>query len=478
VNATHKMDRPLIALVLVMGLGAMMPTLDATVVNVGVHTLGQRLHASLAQVQWVSTAYLLSVAVSAPLAGWAVDRYGGRRIWMLGLLMFVLGSALCSAAWSIQSLAVCRVLQGAGGGFVEPTMLTVLARAAGPHRLGRVMALTSVPITLGPALGPLLGGVILAHLSWRWLFLVNVPIGLVAALASRRVVPRLEEAHNRRSRFDVIGLLLMGPGFATVLYGLSQSTGPSGFLAPRAVVPMLVGIGLITAYVVHALRTKVVPLIDVRLFSGAAFSVCAAIMTLIGAIFYAALFILPLYYQDVHGRSVLAAGLLMAPLGVGAMLSMTVAGRIADRYGPRIPVCLALGGVCIALLPFAIPEARVSSLGLGVCAFLVGFCLPLASTPVLAAIYVTVKPASVASATSSIYILNQLGASFGVALTALTVQRRLHDGASAAAAFGSAFWLLAGAAAIAVFVCRVLPRHRAGPAGDTVEQPVLTADPR
>jgi len=458
----HELDRPLVLLVLAMGLGAMMPTLDATVVNVGVHTLGESLHADLATTQWIGTGYLLAVAISAPLAGWAVDRFGGRRIWGIGLSAFIIGSLLCSVAWSIESLIACRVAQGMGAGLVEPTMLTVLARAAGPHRLGRVMALTSAPITVGPALGPIVGGTILAHLSWRWLFLANVPIGLMALTLSARFVPAQAVAETERHRLDFVGLVLIAPGFAAVLYAWSQTAGPSGFASPRVLIFLAIGVCLIAAFVAHALRTTVAPLIDVRLFRNRAFAASATIMALVGAIFFGALFLLPLYFQEVHGRGVLAAGVLLAPLGCGALLSMSVAGRVADRYGPRIPACLAMASVGLGASMYALSGQGTSEIWLGGCAALIGFSLPLAATPILSALYYTVPPAAASSATSSMYILNQMGASLGIAVVALVLQQQLQVGRAADAAFSLAFWWLAGGAALGVLGALLLPAKRLG----------------
>lgn len=182
------LDGALLTLVGVMVLGGMMSYLDATIVNVGISTLGGEFHASLATVEWVTTGYLLAVALAIPLAGWAMVRFGAKRMWLLGLSVFLAGSTLCAFAWNAESLIAFRIVQGLGGGMVDPIMMTVVAGAAGPARVGRVMGLVSVPITLGPVVGPIIGGLLLDNLSWEWMFLVNIPFALAAIVLAVRVL--------------------------------------------------------------------------------------------------------------------------------------------------------------------------------------------------------------------------------------------------------------------------------------------------
>jgi MFS family permease len=161
--------------------------------------LGREFHAPLSSIQWVSTAYLLAVAMVIPLAGWAVERFGGKRMWMLSLALFFGGSVLCGLAWSAGSLIAFRAVQGIGGGMMLPLLQAILAQAAGPRRLGRLMSAVAVPALLAPILGPVIGGVILDGLSWRWIFFVNVPVCTIALLLAWRGMPDSESAANSGS---------------------------------------------------------------------------------------------------------------------------------------------------------------------------------------------------------------------------------------------------------------------------------------
>src|SRR3954464_1008220 len=219
----RELGRPVLAAAAVVVCGAVMTILDSTIVNVAIKRLGLEVDARLSTIQGVSTAYLLAIAAVIPLAGWAVDRYGTRRVFMTAVAAFAGGSLLCGLAWSAESLIAFRVLQGLGGGMVMPVGMTILAGAAGPDRMGRVMALVGVPMLLAPAIGPVLGGALLDGASWRLIFFINLPVGVLALVLAARGLPR--EAGSRRAARDVLGLALLSPGLAALVAGLAAPAG-------------------------------------------------------------------------------------------------------------------------------------------------------------------------------------------------------------------------------------------------------------
>src|SRR5438552_10536021 len=186
----ERLGREMLVLGGVFVLGAIMTVLDLTVVNVAIRTLCRALHASIGTIQWVVTGYMLAFASVIPLTGWASERFGAKRVWIASLLLFLVGSALAGAAWSLPSLIVFRVVQGLGAGMILPVGQTILAQAAGPERMGRVMSVIGVPMLLAPVFGPVLGGAILDSVSWRWNFYVKLPIGAVALFAAQRLLPQ------------------------------------------------------------------------------------------------------------------------------------------------------------------------------------------------------------------------------------------------------------------------------------------------
>src|SRR5579862_2889495 len=179
-------------------IGSIMSILDTTIVNVALETLGRDLHKPIADTQWVITGYMLSLAAVIPITGWAARRFGAKPVYLLSLVLFTAGSALCGVAHSLDQLIVFRVIQGVGGGMILPLGQLLMATAAGPKRMGRVMSLVSVPAMLAPILGPTLGGLIVDNASWRWIFYVNVPIGIAAVIAALRTLPSPERAPTDR----------------------------------------------------------------------------------------------------------------------------------------------------------------------------------------------------------------------------------------------------------------------------------------
>src|SRR3954471_22072836 len=231
------LDRKLLAVAGVVVLGAIMSILDTTVVNVAINTLSRDFDTSLSTIQWIVTGYTLALATVIPLTGWGADRFGTKRLYMLSIALFISGSALAGLAWSGGALIGFRILQGLGGGMLMPAGMTILTRAAGPQRVGRVMAIMGVPMLLGPILGPILGGWLVDDVSWRWIFFINVPIGIAALALSLRVLPR--DRPQPAERLDVLGLALLSPGLAALIYGLAETNSAGGFASPRVLVPAL-----------------------------------------------------------------------------------------------------------------------------------------------------------------------------------------------------------------------------------------------
>src|SRR5947208_1718009 len=232
--------------------GSIMSILDTTIVNVALDRLGRELHTSIANIQWVVTGYLLSLAAVIPISGWAGRRFGAKQVYLTSLVLFTGGSVLCGIATSANELIAFRVLQGVGGGLILPVGQLMMASAAGPRRMGRVMSVVAVPAMLAPILGPALGGLILDNASWRWIFFVNVPIGAAAILLGLRGLPRGER--QDAGRLDVLGLVLLVTGMPLITYGLAEVGKTGGFSSAKVTVPIVAGLGLVALFIAHARR--------------------------------------------------------------------------------------------------------------------------------------------------------------------------------------------------------------------------------
>src|SRR6516165_6461866 len=466
-------------------LGSIMSILDTTIVAVALATLARDFHTSVTTIQWVATGYLLALAMVTPVSGWAVDRYGAKRVWMLSTFLFILGSSLCGLAWSADSLIAFRVLQGVGGGMLLPVGQSILARAAGPQRMGRVMSIIGVPMVMGPVLGPVLGGLIVSNYSWRWIFFVNVPIGIVALILSRRWLPADSQDELVPSAFDRLGFCLLGPGLASLLYALSQVGTEGSYTSAPVLISFLLGVGLLVAFVLHALHVKN-PLVELHPFKNRNFTIANICIFVIGATLFGSMFLLPIYYQVARGQEAWQAGLLMAPQGLGAACIMRWAGSVTDRVGPRRVVPFGILLMAAATLPFCFVTTSTSEVLLAVALFFRGLGLGLSMMPVTAAAYYDLNHAEIPKASTVMNIVRLVGGSVATALFAVVLERQIVSNVTAAgikipggsagivgataklpppvadavaAAFAHTFWWSVGAIMLAFIPTLFLPNH-------------------
>ena len=282
-------------------LGAIMSVLDTTIVNVALHDLSIDLHASLSGIQWVITGYLLSLAAVIPVTGWAVRRYSARRLYLIALVVFTAGSALCALATNSGELIAFRVLQGVGGGMLTPIGQMILVKAAGPRNLPKVMSLIGVPIVLAPVFGPTLGGLLLQSVGWQWIFMINVPVGVLALTMAWRLLPHDAAGTDQAGRLDVIGLVLAALGVVGLTYGLSESETAGTLTSPSVLIPALAGIALLALFVTRSRRIER-PLLDLKLFANPAFRAASIVTFCLGAALFGAMILMPLYFQTVRGE--------------------------------------------------------------------------------------------------------------------------------------------------------------------------------
>jgi EmrB/QacA subfamily drug resistance transporter len=424
-SGSGKLDRRILAIGSVVVLGAIMAMLDITVVNVAINHLIGEFNTNLETIQWVATGYTLALAIVIPLSGWAADRFGTKRIYLTAVFLFMLGSAAAGSAWSVESLITFRVLQGLGGGMLMPIGMTILTKAAGPERVGRVMSVIGVPMLLGPIVGPILGGWLVDDVSWRWIFFLNVPIGLVTLYLGSRILDRDEPKPTEK--LDVVGLLLLSPGLAALIYGLAKMASPSeGVDSPQAYLPAGAGAVLVVLFIWHALRTPNA-LIDLKLFKDRGFSVAAVTMVLFVVAFFGSMLLFPLYFQQVRGEGALAAGLLLAPQGIGAMLMMPVAGLVVDRIGAARIAQTGIVVIVACMVLFTQLEHDTSYFLIGADLFVMGLGMGMTMMPIMSAALKTLRQEQVARASTSLNIIQQVAASIGTALLSVVLYNATTD---------------------------------------------------
>lgn len=441
----------------VLVLGTFMATLDSTIVSVGVETLARRFDASVTEVQWVTTAYLLAVVTAVPASGWLAARFGGRRTWLTAVAGFVLASLLCGLASSLPMLVAFRVLQGLAGGLLPPTGQALLARAAGPERIGRLISVVGVVPLLSPVLGPLASGAILTVADWPWLFYVNLPVGMIAVLLALRYVAADQPA-DPREPFDFRGAALLSPGLAAVVFGLTGfSDGYPKWLSSAAVV---VGLLMLTAFVRHGLKARA-PLLDPRLFTRPPFGAAALALVVLGASVFGTMFLLPLYLRRGAGLGAWDTGLLLVPQGIGAAAGSVLVHRLVDRMAPRTPVMCGIGLVALGTAAFTQLGPELPDAVLAISLLLRGFGAAMISAPVLALVYRSLEKTQLPRAAGALNLLNTLGGSVGTAVLALVLQNRLAArGTEVAAAFADTFWWVLGLVVVAAAGAAKLPKER------------------
>jgi EmrB/QacA subfamily drug resistance transporter len=460
-DKAEKIDPKVIKSAMILIVGAMAVVFDTTIVSVALHTLATQLHTSVSTIQWVTTGYLLALGIAVPLCTWAQGRFGGKRLWMFGLSVFLVGSIGSSLAWDVGSLITWRVVQGVGGGIMLPLLMTLVMQAAGGKALGRTTTIIAMPALLGPMLGPLIGGAILTDLSWRFMFWVNVPFCAVGLyLAARYMIDDRPDPAKPRPRLDIIGLSLLAPGTAAVILGLSNAGSAAGFAHGNVVIPLGIGVVLVTAFTWYAIRARQ-PLVNVRLLAHRSVGSASAVLFFSGFSLYGAMLLLPLYYQEVHGYSPLMAGVMLVPQGLGTLLSRGLAGRLTDKIGGRPIALIGFAIVAVATIPFAFTGAHSSPWLLALVLVVRGFGMGAVTIPVMAVAYLGLDREQIAHSSVVTRTTQQIGGSFGTAVLAVILEGAISARHGVlASGFDIAFWWSAGFSGVAMLLSLWLPGVR------------------
>jgi EmrB/QacA subfamily drug resistance transporter len=395
-----------------------MAILDATIVNVALPTLGRHFGVPATSVDTVAIYYLVSLAVFIPASGWLGDRFGGKRVLLAAVVIFTGASALCGAAQSLAELEIFRVLQGVGGGMLAPVGLAMLLRVFPPEDRIRMAGLLTVPTTFAPAVGPVLGGLLVTGASWRWVFYVNVPIGLAAFLFGAIFLDGDRE--TAPGRFDVAGFLLAGAGLGALMYGVSE--GPeTSWAAPDVLATICAGLALL-AVLGWVEMTIAEPLIDLRLLANRLFRSCSVVMVLASIAFIGSLYLLSLFFQDGRGLSALGSGLSTFPEAFGVMAGAQLASRVLyPLLGPRRHIAIGLAGVAVTIGLMALIGAQTSLWWMRLLVFAMGFAQAQVFVPSQGAAFATISRAATGRASTMFNAGRQLGGAAGVAMLTTVV---------------------------------------------------------
>lgn len=390
-----------------------MTILDITIVNVALPTIGRDFHIAPTAVDGVVIAYLVSLAVFIPASGWLGDHFGGKRVLLVAIIVFTIGSVLCGLAQSMTQLVVFRVIQGAGGGMMAPVGMAMLYRVFPPSERVRAASILTIPTTMAPALGPVLGGFLVTDLSWRWVFFVNLPLGIAAVTFGALFLERIGAADA--GRFDLPGFLLGGGGLGLLMYAISK--GPfTSWSSPEIVVTGLLGTALLVVFVFVELRTAK-PMVDLHLLSGRLFRSTNGVMFLAAAAFLGMLYLIPLYFQDARGMSPLQSGLSTFPEAFGVMIGAQFASRlIYPRIGPRRHITGGMVGLALCMLALTQVTIVTNLWLIRALMFVVGWMMAQVMVPNQAASFAMIRSESMGRASTFFNTMRQVGSATGVAV--------------------------------------------------------------
>ena len=410
----------IVAIIFVAGL--FLEILDTTIVNVAIPTLAKEFDATRASMEWVVLGYLLSLAIWIPASGWIGDKVGTKKTFLFALLTFTVASALCGQAHSVGELVLFRILQGVGGGMLTPVGTTMLFRAFPPAERARASTVLLVPIVVAPALGPIIGGLLIDNLSWRWIFYVNMPLGVLGFVFGLFMLKESKEP--TAGRFDIRGFLLSGIGLAGVLYALSQAP-EKGWTSSSVLVTGLGGLVLLAMLVFVELRIDQ-PMISLRLYQDRMFRNSNMVNTLSYGSFMAFLFLFPQMIQSLMGYTALQSGFASLPQAVGMILASQFVGKLYHTVGPRRLVALGLTMVMFASLPFVFISMTTSLWTIRASMFFRGISMAFAFVPLQASTYATISRPDTGRASAIYSTQRQASAALGVALLSTVFISREH----------------------------------------------------
>jgi EmrB/QacA subfamily drug resistance transporter len=410
-----------------------------------------------------------------PISGWLGDKFGTKRVFMSALAIFLAGSLLCGLAWDVESLIAFRVLQGIGGGMLTPVGMTMLFRAFPPSERAAASAVLALPITVAPALGPILGGYLVDYQDWRWIFFINIPVGLVALIASAAILR--EEVQAVAGRLDLPGFVLSGAGLVSVVYALAQA-GHKGFDDPQVLLLGFAGIALLAAFTIVELKSAE-PMIDVRLLGDRLFGASNFVLLVGNASIMGSFFLIPIFLQTQKGLSAFDVGLISFPLAVGVAMMAQPAAKLYPKIGPRRMMIVAFTGNMVLTAALALVDYGTSNWLIAGSMFVRGLFFGFLFIPLQAASFATISPEAQGRASAIFSVSRQVAASLGVAIlaTALTNRLEFHDAVlalpetrdAALAAFHDSFLFAGALSVLGILACLFIDDEKAAAAQEVPE---------
>ncbi|MFA5326856.1 MAG: DHA2 family efflux MFS transporter permease subunit [Prolixibacteraceae bacterium] len=407
-------------------LGTFMAVLDATIVNVGLPKIMATFGVGIDKIEWVITAYMLSMAVMLPTSGWLADKFGYKRLYFIGLLLFTLGSALCGMSNDENTLILSRIVQGLGAGMIQPLGMAIITREFPPHQRGVAIGFWAISAAASVSFGPLIGGYLVDNFSWQLIFDVNIPFGIAAMVFT--ILIQREFINPRAGKFDMIGFISVIIFVPVLLYALSEGsaqTNSAGWHAPYILACFAISIVFGAIFITQELTTEN-PLIDIKLLGNYNFGMGNLVMLIFSIGMFGSTFLLPLYLQNSMGYTALQAGAVFLPVGIIQGMMSPIAGKVSDNWSPKAPMIIGI----IALAFSFFLNSQLSFLSehnfIMLSLYLRGFGMGIIYTPLSALSLLTMPRDKMAQASGITNTIRQLGGSLGVAMFTTLLSTRIN----------------------------------------------------
>ncbi|MDB5535137.1 MAG: family efflux transporter permease subunit [Devosia sp.] len=403
-------------------LGTIMQVLDTTIANVALPHMAASLGAAQDEINWVLTSYIVAAAIATPLTGWMSDRLGQRQLFIFAVIGFTVASALCGISTSLPEMVIFRVLQGLCGAMIAPLAQTVLLNINPRERIGQAMAIYGMGIMVAPIIGPTLGGWLTESFDWRWVFLVNVPVGV---LCVAMLVLYMPNTAIKIRRFDFFGFFMLALGVGSLQLMLDRGSGNDWFSAPETWIELGLVISGIWVFIVHSVTAES-PFVDLRIFRDFNFTLASVFMLMVGITLFSGLALLPPLLQNLMGYPVILSGLLIAPRGIATMLSMVIVGRLSGKVDARI--MMVFGAVLMTYSLYAMTgfNLQMDSTPVVVTGAIQGFGMGFIFVPLSTMAFATIIPTLRADATAMFSLVRNMGQGIGISLVTAVLSNMLQ----------------------------------------------------
>jgi EmrB/QacA subfamily drug resistance transporter len=401
-------------------LAAIAPMLDSTMVNIAIDKLNKDFNTTLDTIQWSITGYVLALAIAGPVSGWLMNKFNGKKIFIGAVIAFGVTSVLAGISWNISSFVFFRLLQGFSAGIITPIMSTLLVKTAGPENLGKVIAIVSTPMILGPILGPVIGGFIVQVASWHWIFFINVFIVLIAVPFMMKTIPDFKP-FNKDSKLDVFGVINLSLMSATVIYGITKAARHASFNNSETILWMGIGLSLAVIYFIYNRIRKNQTVLPMNLFAHKSFTASSIGLLLANIAILGPMLILPLFFQNFRHFTAIEAALALIPQGVGMLVTRPLIGKMIDKIGAKYVVMVSLVLSLIGSIPFIFITDKTSMIWISIVLFIRGTSIGGINLPLTSDAYTGLDSKQLPEASIGINIIENLGSSFGSAVIATVV---------------------------------------------------------